>query len=107
MISPSVKLLTRCIRLALFLLFLVNNGIAPSCITNIIDASNGSYGAQGPPIKTGTPITTEGGLMLIYTDSNNNNILDTEDIWIIINGGQGDEIQLIHENGKTIETYTI
>ncbi len=73
----------------------------------IIDVSDGSSASQGPPLQSGIPITTLGGLSLKFTDTNGNNKMDAGDVWIINNGEYGDQIKWVHENGKMIAQYTL
>jgi hypothetical protein len=73
----------------------------------IIDVSVGSSASQGPPLQSGVPITTSGGMSLTYTDSNGNLKLDAGDVWTVTNGATGDVIKLIHETGKSIAEYTL
>lgn len=73
----------------------------------IIDATDGSSASQGPPLVSGTPITTSGGMSLKFTDTNNNNRIDAGDVWTVTGGADDDSIRLIHETGKSIATYTL
>ncbi len=77
------------------------------CSITIIDVSDGSSAAQGPPLRSGIPITTSGGLSLKYSDTNSNSEMDAGDVWIISNGADGDQIKLIYKTGKQIALYTI
>jgi hypothetical protein len=73
----------------------------------IIDVSDGSAASQGPPLQSGIPMTTSGGLTLTYTDTNGDNQMDPGDVWVVSNGANGDQIKWIHEDGKMIAQYTL
>jgi hypothetical protein len=73
----------------------------------IVDVSDGSAASQGPPLLSGIPITTSGGLSLTFTDTNDNYQMDAQDVWIIKNGESGDQIKWVHESGKMIAMYTL
>jgi hypothetical protein len=73
----------------------------------IVDVSDGSAASQGPPLLSGIPITTSGGLSLTFTDTNDNYQMDAGDVWVIKNGEHGDLIKWVHENGKMIAQYTL
>lgn len=73
----------------------------------IIDISDGSSASQGPPVISGIPITTSGGLSLKYTDVNSNEKMDAGDVWTISNGEEGDQIKWLYETGNVIAMYTI
>lgn len=73
----------------------------------IVDVSDDSAASQGPPLLSGIPITTWGGLSLTFTDTNDNNQMDAGDVWIIKNGESGDQIKWVHESGKIIAHYTL
>ncbi len=77
------------------------------CSVTIIDASDGSSASQGPPLQSGVPITTAGGLEVKFSDTNPNQQIDAGDVWTIKNGADGDQIKLIHDTGKQIAIYTI
>jgi hypothetical protein len=80
--------------------------LTESSIT-IIDVSDGSAASQGPPLQSGIPIITSGGLTLEFTDTNGNNQMDAGDVWTISNGASGDQIKWIYETGNVIAMYTI
>jgi hypothetical protein len=73
----------------------------------IIDVSDGSAASQGPPLQSGIPFTTSGGLSLTFTDTNANRKMDAGDVWVISNAASGDQIKLVHEDGEMIATYTL
>jgi hypothetical protein len=77
-------------------------------IITINDVSAASVASQGPPLQSGVPITTSGGLSLTFTDMNSNNRIDPEDVWTISNAAEGDQIKWLHAaTGSTIAMYTI
>lgn len=77
-------------------------------IITINDVSDASVASQGPPLLSGVPITTSGGLSLTFTDTNNNNRMDPEDVWTISNGAEGDRIMWLHDaTGRDIARYII
>lgn len=77
------------------------------CSITIIDASDGSTASIGPPVPSGYPISTSGGLRLKYTDTNRDGKVNIGDWWNISNGANNDQIKLLHYVGDIIMMYTI
>jgi flagellin-like protein len=64
------------------------------CSITILDGDGSS--ASQDPIDSGTSFATTGGLPLTYTDSNGDGNINSNDIWTVTGGAEGDIIRLIH-----------
>jgi hypothetical protein len=73
----------------------------------IIDISDGSSASQGPPLQSGVPFSTSGGMTLTFTDTNGNRKMDAGDVWTISGAENGDQVKWIYETGFVIASYTL
>jgi hypothetical protein len=74
---------------------------------SIIDVSDGSAASQGPPLQSGVPFSTSGGMTLTFSDTNGNRKMDAGDVWTISGAENGDQVRWIYETGFVIATYTL